>query len=121
MEKISVIVPCYNEEESIPLFYDEIKRVRGLMTDYAFEVIFVDDGSRDRSLELMRELAEKDEEIRYISFSRNFGKEAAMYAGLKNAAGDYVVMMICRIRRHCCLKWFAASRKKAMILLPPAE
>ena len=93
MEKISVIVPCYNEEESIPLFYDEIKRVRGLMTDYAFEVIFVDDGSRDRSLELMRELAEKDEEIRYISFSRNFGKEAAMYAGLKNAAGDYVVMM----------------------------
>ena len=93
MEKISVIVPCYNEEESIPLFYDEIKRVRGLMTDYAFEVIFVDDGSRDRSLELMRELAEKDEEIRYISFSRNFGKEAAIYAGLKNAAGDYVVMM----------------------------
>ena len=93
MEKISVIVPCYNEEESIPLFYDEIKRVRGLMPDYAFEVIFVDDGSRDRSLELMRELAEKDEEIRYISFSRNFGKEAAMYAGLKNAAGDYVVMM----------------------------
>lgn len=93
MEKISVIVPCYNEEESIPLFYDEIKRVRGLMTDYAFEVIFVDDGSRDRSLELMRELAENDEEIRYISFSRNFGKEAAMYAGLKNAAGDYVVMM----------------------------
>lgn len=93
MEKISVIVPCYNEEESIPLFYDEIKRVRGLMLDYAFEVIFVDDGSRDRSLELMRELAEKDEEIRYISFSRNFGKEAAMYAGLKNAAGDYVVMM----------------------------
>lgn len=93
MEKISVIVPCYNEEESIPLFYDEIKRVRSLMTDYAFEVIFVDDGSRDRSLELMRELAEKDEEIRYISFSRNFGKEAAMYAGLKNAAGDYVVMM----------------------------
>lgn len=56
-------------------------------------MIFVDDGSRDRSLELMRELAEKDEEIRYISFSRNFGKEAAMYAGLKNAAGDYVVMM----------------------------
>lgn len=93
MEKISVIVPCYNEEESLPLFYPEIKRVRNLLPEYAFEIILVDDGSRDHTVELMRQLAAQDEEIRYISFSRNFGKEAAMYAGLKNAAGDYVVIM----------------------------
>ena len=93
VEKISVIVPCYNEEEAIPLFYQEIKRVRGLMPDYAFEIILVDDGSKDKTVELMRDLAAQDEEIRYISFSRNFGKEAAMYAGLKNAVGDYVVIM----------------------------
>lgn len=93
MEKISVIVPCYNEEESLPLFYPEIKRVRGLLPEYAFEIILVDDGSRDRTVELMRQLAAQDEEIRYISFSRNFGKESAMYAGLKASQGDYVVIM----------------------------
>lgn len=93
MEKISVIVPCYNEEESLPLFYPEIKRVRGFLPEYAFEIILVDDGSRDRTVELMRELAAQDEEIRYISFSRNFGKESAMYAGLKASQGDYVVIM----------------------------
>lgn len=93
MEKISVIVPCYNEEESLPLFYPEIKKVRDTLPEYAFEVILVDDGSKDRTVEIMRELAEKDEEIRYLSFSRNFGKESAMYAGLKNASGDYVVLM----------------------------
>ena len=93
MEKISVIVPCYNEEESLPLFYPEIKKVRDTLPEYAFEFILVDDGSKDRTVEIMRELAEKDEEIRYLSFSRNFGKESAMYAGLKNASGDYVVLM----------------------------
>ena len=93
MEKISVIVPCYNEEESLPLFYPEIKKVRDTLPEYAFEYILVDDGSKDRTVEVMRELAEKDEEIRYLSFSRNFGKESAMYAGLKNASGDYVVLM----------------------------
>lgn len=93
MEKISVIVPCYNEEESLPLFYPEIKKVRDTLPEYAFEYILVDDGSMDRTVEIMRELAEKDEEIRYLSFSRNFGKESAMYAGLKNASGDYVVLM----------------------------
>ena len=93
MEKISVIVPCYNEEESLPLFYPEIKKVRDTLPEYAFEYILVDDGSKDRTMEIMRELAEKDEEIRYLSFSRNFGKESAMYAGLKNASGDYVVLM----------------------------
>lgn len=93
MEKISVIVPCYNEEESLPLFYPEIKKVRDTLPEYAFEYILVDDGSKDRTVEIMRELAEKDEEIRYLSFSRNFGKESAMYAGLKNASGDYVVLM----------------------------
>lgn len=93
MEKISVIVPCYNEEESLPLFYPEIKKVRDTLPEYAFEYILVDDGSKDRTVEIMRKLAEKDEEIRYLSFSRNFGKESAMYAGLKNASGDYVVLM----------------------------
>ena len=93
MEKISVIVPCYNEEESLPLFYPEIKKVRDTLPEYAFEYILVDDGSKDRTVEIMREVAEKDEEIRYLSFSRNFGKESAMYAGLKNASGDYVVLM----------------------------
>jgi len=93
MEKISVIVPCYNEEEVLPLFYQEISRVAGLMQDYAFEFLFVDDGSRDRTLSVAKELAGQDERVKYISFSRNFGKEAAMYAGFTYAAGDYVAVM----------------------------
>ena len=86
MELISVIVPCYNEEESLPLFYDEIKRVSSGMKskdELSFEFIFVNDGSRDKTLEILRDMAKKDNEVRYVSFSRNFGKEAAMYAGLE--------------------------------------
>lgn len=92
-EIVSVIVPCYNEEESLPLFYQEIKRIRAKLSEFRFELIFVDDGSKDQTAKLMRELAACDSEVRYILFSRNFGKESAMYAGLKNAEGDYVVIM----------------------------
>ncbi len=91
--RISVMVPCYNEEESLPLFRAEICRVMELMPQYAFEVILVDDGSRDGTLGLMRQAASEDERFRYVSFTRNFGKEAAMYAALQVSRGDYVVYM----------------------------
>ena len=93
MEKISVIVPCYNEEEVLPLFYQEVTRVAGLMGEYTFEFLFVDDGSRDGTMNVVRDLADKDERVKYVSFSRNFGKEAAMYAGFTHASGDYVAVM----------------------------
>lgn len=93
MKKISVIVPCYNEEEAVPYFYEEMLRVEKEMHDYAFELIFVNDGSRDDTIRIVRELSEKDSQVRYIDFSRNFGKEAAIYAGLSKAKGDFVVMM----------------------------
>lgn len=90
--KISVVVPCFNEQESIGLFYEEMTRVAKTM-DNDFEYIFVDDGSKDRTAEILVELSKKDECVKYISFSRNFGKEAAIYAGFENSTGDYVVMM----------------------------
>lgn len=92
-ERISVMVPCYNEEAALPLFFGEIRRVMETMADYDFEVIFVDDGSRDGTLPLLRAAALEDSRFRYLSFSRNFGKEAGMYAALREAAGDYVVYM----------------------------
>lgn len=93
MEKISIIVPCYNEEEAMPLFYDEISETASTFDKVDFEFIFVNDGSRDRTLEVARDLAKKDKRVRYISFSRNFGKEAAMLAGLEYSVGDYVAIM----------------------------
>ena len=94
MEKlISVIVPCYNEEESVPLFYEEMNRITTTLGPYQWEYLFVDDGSKDRTLDILQELAEQDDRISYLSFSRNFGKESAVYAGLCNARGDYVVVM----------------------------
>ena len=93
MEKISVIVPCFNEEDSLPFFYEEINKVSNEMIEVSFEFLFVDDGSKDRTLSILKEYAFKDERVKYISFSRNFGKEAAIYAGLKNSCGDYVVIM----------------------------
>ena len=81
MDKISVIVPCYNEEESLPLFYKEINKVIKKMSNVSFELIFVDDGSSDRTLNIIKEFSKDDSNVRYISFSRNFGKEAAIYAG----------------------------------------
>lgn len=93
MEKITAIVPCYNEQESIPYFYEEIHKVGKTMPDIELEILFINDGSKDRTIEIIKELAEKDERVRYVDFSRNFGKEAAMYAGLQNASGDYVAFM----------------------------
>ena len=90
---ISVIVPCYNEQESLPYFYEEICKVAKEMKDNKFELLFINDGSKDKTLEILRALAKEDKRVRYISFSRNFGKEAGMYAGLKEAKGDFVCIM----------------------------
>lgn len=91
--KITAVVPCYNEQEALGLFYEELNRVTAEMRDCEFEILFVNDGSKDRTLELMKKLAEKDGRVKYISFSRNFGKEAAIYAGLEHASGDLVAIM----------------------------
>ena len=89
---LSLVVPCYNEEESVPLYYEKtVKVLRKMECDYEF--LFVNDGSKDGTLDVLRELAERDEHVKYLSFSRNFGKEAAMYAGFCNAKGDYVATM----------------------------
>ena len=93
MDKISIVVPCYNEEEALPFFYKEITEISKKMDYDTFEYIFINDGSKDKTLECLRQLAKSDKRVRYISFSRNFGKEAAMYAGLKAATGDYVAVM----------------------------
>ena len=93
MKLLSVIVPCYNEEESLPLFYKEINKLSKEMKDIAFEFIFVDDGSKDKTIKVMKKLNQKDERAKYISFSRNFGKEAAIYAGLEASKGDYITLM----------------------------
>lgn len=93
MEKITVIVPCYNEEAALHYYYKEMSRVMDEMNDVDFELLFVNDGSKDKTLEIMMELAKKDSRVKYISFSRNFGKEAAMYAGLEHVSGEYAVIM----------------------------
>ncbi len=90
---ISVIVPCYNEEQSLYYFYEEMNRTALQMPDNLFEYLFIDDGSKDGTLTVIHELMEKDEAVKCISFSRNFGKEAAIYAGISNASGDYAVVM----------------------------
>lgn len=89
---VSVIVPCYNEQESLPLFYDEISKVFQ-KNQIAYELVFVNDGSSDDTLKELKELSRKDSKVIYLSFSRNFGKESAMFAGFCNASGDYVVVM----------------------------
>lgn len=92
--KISIVVPCYNEEVALVFFQKEIDRVsQELMSDVTFEILYIDDGSKDNTLQEIHHLAEQDERVKYISFSRNFGKEAAIYAGLKNASGDLVAIM----------------------------
>ena len=90
---LSVVVSCYNEEESIPIFYKEICKISRKMSNVNFEIIFIDDGSYDKTLEIIKKFHKKDKKVRYISFSRNFGKEAAMYAGLVASKGDYVTLM----------------------------
>ena len=93
MSLITIIVPCYNEEEALPIFYDEFNKVADKMSEEKFELLLVNDGSQDNTLSIMKYFAAKDERVKYISFSRNFGKEAAIFAGLKNSTGDYVALM----------------------------
>lgn len=89
---VSLIVPCYNEEEALPIFYRETKTVLE-KTEHSYELLFINDGSKDGTLAILRKLAAENQHVTYLSFSRNFGKEAAMYAGLCNAHGDYVAVM----------------------------
>ena len=93
MDKISIVVPCYYEEKSLPYFYEEITRIAKKMKNVEFEFIFVNDGSKDSTLEIMKQYSIIDSRVKYISFSRNFGKEAALYAGLEQSTGDYVAVM----------------------------
>ena len=90
---LSIIVPCKNEEQAVPIFYSEFLKVAEKMGEINFEIIFVEDGSTDNTLGIIRDMSAKDPRVRYISFSRNFGKEAAMSAGLKYSMGDYVAIM----------------------------
>lgn len=90
MDLLSIVVPCYNEEESVKLFLSEIQSI---LADYNFEVIFVNDGSSDNTLDVIKDLADSNSNVKYISFSRNFGKESAIYAGLSNANGDLVCLI----------------------------
>ncbi len=92
MRNITIIVPCYNECEALPRFYEEISNVFQNI-DAEYELLFINDGSKDNTLNVILDIAEKDKRVKYISFSRNFGKEAAMYAGFSNAWGDYVAVM----------------------------
>lgn len=97
MSLLTIVVPCYNEEAVLPLFFDEIGRTmedfKNTDADLEFELLFVDDGSKDRTLDVIKEFRKKDERVHFVSFSRNFGKEAGIYAGLENSHGDYVVIM----------------------------
>ena len=93
MDKISIIVPCYNEEEMIPIFYKEFSKTTKKLKKVEFEVIYINDGSTDNSLKEMKQLSKEENNVKYISFSRNFGKEAAMMAGLDYASGDYIAIM----------------------------
>ncbi|NLC87205.1 MAG: glycosyltransferase family 2 protein [Clostridiaceae bacterium] len=93
MKKISIIIPAYNEEESLPMLYDRIEKLINSINSYEFEVLFVNDGSKDNTIKLIKEFRQKDNRICYIDFSRNFGKEIAMIAGLDYAKGDCVIFM----------------------------
>lgn len=96
---VSIVCPCYNEEPMLPIYYEAVKRlVFDRLTDYDFELILVNDGSKDGTLAIQRTLAKRDSRVKYLSFSRNFGKEAAMYAGLKNAKGAFVCVMDCDLQ-----------------------
>ena len=93
MKTVDIIVPCYNEEDVLQMFYDETSKVVNEIKEYSFRYIFVDDGSKDKTLENLMELGENHKEVKYISFAKNFGKEAGMYAGLTYSDSDYVVVM----------------------------
>ena len=91
--KLSCIIPCYNEEQSLPFFYDELIKVYSNMPKIDLEILFIDDGSTDSTLTIIEKIREQDKRVKYISFSRNFGKEAAIFAGLNHASGEYGVIM----------------------------
>jgi len=91
-KSLSIIVPCFNEQDALPVFYKEIIKVLSTLP-YDYELVFINDGSRDQTLQIMKELAAQDDHVKYISFSRNFGKEAAMYAGFSNVVSDYTAVM----------------------------
>lgn len=93
MELCSIVVPCMNEEETIPIYYEEMIKTFDEIPELDFEFVFIDDGSTDNTLQVIKELQQKDARIHYVSFSRNFGKEAGIYAGLEHANGDYIVIM----------------------------
>lgn len=93
MKLVDIIVPCYNEEDVLHMFYEETSKVVNQINGYDFRYIFVDDGSKDKTFEILKELGEAHDDVRYISFARNFGKEAGMYAGLTYSDGDYVIVM----------------------------
>ena len=97
MSLLTVVVPCYNEEPALPIFYEEMSKTmdefKDVDKDLSFELLFIDDGSKDKTLSVIKDLADKDDRVHYVSFSRNFGKEAGIYAGLENSHGDYVVIM----------------------------
>lgn len=93
MKKISIIIPAYNEEESLPLLYDRLNKVISNLENYEFEMLFINDGSKDNTLKIIKELREKDARVSYVDFSRNFGKEVAMIAGLDYAKGDCVIFI----------------------------
>lgn len=91
--EISIVIPCFNEEEAIPIFYEETLKVLKTMPLSSFEFVFIDDGSSDRTLEVLKEISAKDKSVHFVSFSRNFGKEAALYAGLSKTNGDFISVM----------------------------
>lgn len=93
MKKISIIIPAYNEEESLPMLYERLNKLMNEVKNYEFEVLFVNDGSKDNTIQIIKELRNKDGRISYVDFSRNFGKEVAMIAGLDYAKGDCVIFM----------------------------
>ncbi|MDD6405695.1 MAG: glycosyltransferase family 2 protein, partial [Clostridiales bacterium] len=93
MKMVSLIIPCYNEEQALPIFAGELDRVRKTLPQYDFEVLMINDGSSDKTLQVMKDISARYEYFKYLSFSRNFGKEAAMYAGFCNADGDYIAVM----------------------------
>ena len=92
-ELISIIVPCYNEEKALPHYYNKMKEIMNNMNYVDFEIILVNDGSKDNTLKEMQELARNDARIKFINFSKNFGKEAAMYAGFEYSKGDFIAVM----------------------------